>query len=88
MYDALARWARRHALPAPVCDFTGRIRHTLALLTEPPVLPSEGGPQRLADDPGASVEDSAGLARLRGLLEEWLYTNPQVVGVADREIAA
>ncbi|MEU6231234.1 hypothetical protein [Streptomyces sp. NPDC047042] len=88
VYDTLARWARRHSYPAPACDFTGRIQHTLALLAKPPALPSESGPQRLADDPVARAQDSAGLARLRRLLEEWLYTNPQAAGVAALEIAA
>ncbi|MET8218795.1 regulator [Streptomyces hirsutus] len=32
VYDATARWARRHNYPAPLCDFAGRIQHTFALL--------------------------------------------------------
>ncbi|MCQ9179171.1 regulator [Streptomyces sp. IBSBF 2953] len=88
VYDAMARWARHHAYPAPVCDFTGRIQHTLALLTEPPAPPSDSGPQRRADVPLSRAKDGADFARLRDLLEEWLHANPQFVGVADPEIAA
>jgi hypothetical protein len=88
VYDAMARWARRHSYPAPVCDFTGRIQHTLALLTQLPVRPSPCGSRRRADAVPASVEAGADFARLRHLLEEWLHDHPQVVGVADPEIAA
>ncbi|MFJ9900745.1 regulator [Streptomyces sp. NPDC091280] len=88
VYDELARWARRHAYPAPVCDFTGRIQHTLALLTGPPLRSSQSGHRRCADGPAGGVEDGADIARLRRLLEEWLHDNPLVAGVADTGIAA
>ena len=88
VYDALARWARRHKRPAPVCDFTGRIQHTLALLAQPPVRPSHSDPRRRADVVPANSEDGADFARLRRLLQEWLHDHPQVVGVGDPEIAA
>lgn len=88
IYDALARWARRYEHPAPVCDFTGRIQHTLALLAQPPVHPSPCGSPRRADVPPANSEVDTDFARLGRLLQEWLHTNPQVVGVADPEIAA
>ncbi|MEU9735242.1 regulator [Streptomyces sp. NPDC048002] len=88
VYDALARWARRHSYPAPVCDFTGRIQHTLALLAQPPAGPSKGDPRRRADGVPGSAEDGADFVRLSRLFQEWLRTNPQVVGVADPEAAA
>jgi DNA-binding HxlR family transcriptional regulator len=88
VYDALARWARRHSYPAPVCDFTGRVQHTLAFLAQLPVRPSHGGSRRRADAVPASLEAGADVAWLRRLLEEWLHDHPQVVGVADPEIVA
>ncbi|UIX34410.1 hypothetical protein [Streptomyces sp. GQFP] len=88
VYDAMARWARRHERPAPVCDFTGRIQHTLALLAQPPIRPSHSGPRRRADVAPANSEADTEFARLRRLLQEWLQDHPQVVGVADPEIAA
>lgn len=87
-YDALARWARRHEHPAPVYDFTGRIQHTLALLAQPPVHPSHSGPRQRADVVPADSEADTEFARLCRLFEEWLHTNPQVVGVDDPETAA
>ncbi|MFD3589743.1 regulator [Streptomyces sp. NPDC058683] len=88
VYDALARWARRHKRPAPVCDFTSRIQHTLALLTQPPARPSRSGPPRRAEVVPANSVADADFARLRRLLEEWLHTNPQVFGAAEPETAA
>ncbi|WP_033313675.1 regulator [Streptomyces iakyrus] len=75
LYDAMARWARRHAVPAPVCAFSSRIRHVLALLS--PSLTTER-----AD--GAE----AGLARLRTLLIQWLADNLQVARVSEPEPVA
>ncbi|MFJ1673082.1 regulator [Streptomyces bottropensis] len=75
LYDAMARWARRHAVPAPVCEFSSRIRHVLALLA--PSLNTER-----AD--GAE----AGLARLRTLLIPWLADNLQVAWVSEPEPVA
>ncbi|MCZ0997590.1 regulator [Streptomyces mirabilis] len=88
IYDALARWARRHEHPAPVYDFTGRIQHTLALLAQPPVHPSPCGFPRRADVHPVDSEADTEFARVRRLLQEWLHTNSQVVGVADPETAA
>ncbi|MFD9151738.1 regulator [Streptomyces diastaticus] len=75
LYDAMARWARRHAVPAPACEFSSRIRHVLALLA--PSLITER-----AD--GAD----AGLARLRTLLIQWLADNLQVTRVSEPEPVA
>ncbi|MEU3028061.1 regulator [Streptomyces incarnatus] len=75
LYDAMARWARRHALPAPVCEFSGRIQYVLDLVA--PSLTTER-----AD--GAE----AALARLRTLLIQWLADNPQVARVSEPEMVA
>ncbi|MFE2063022.1 regulator [Streptomyces sp. NPDC059467] len=75
LYDAMARWARRHAVPAPVCEFSSRIRCVLGLLA--PSLTTER-----AD--GAE----AGLARLRTLLIQWLADNPQVARMSGPELVA
>ncbi|MEE1797371.1 hypothetical protein PUR57_01480 [Streptomyces sp. JV176] len=61
VYDATARWARRHDYPAPVGDFAGRIRHTFALLHKP--TPTE---PRSADN-----EADPELAHVRELLTQW-----------------
>ncbi|MGA5191420.1 regulator [Streptomyces griseoincarnatus] len=75
LYDAMARWARRHAVPAPVCEFSSRIRHVLALLA-----PS------LITEPADGAE--AGLARLRTLLIQWLADNLQVARESEPEPVA
>ncbi|MCM2579705.1 hypothetical protein [Streptomyces meridianus] len=83
VYDAMARWARRHSYPAPVSDFNRRIQHTLALLTEAPTFAFEGSPR--APTAGAllpSAEAAADLARLRDLLIQWLDANPQAANSA------
>ncbi|MCZ4102377.1 regulator [Streptomyces sp. H39-C1] len=67
VYDTAARWARRHSYPTPVCDFTSRLQHTLALLT--PLLAVEGLPH------GDAIVE---LALLRAALVQWLTTNPGV----------
>ncbi|MEV6007324.1 regulator [Streptomyces sp. NPDC051976] len=75
LYDEMARWARRHAVPAPVCEFSSRIRCVLDLLA--PSLTTER-----AD--GAQ----AGIARLRTLLMQWLADHLQVAGVPEPEPVA
>ncbi|MEV6535168.1 regulator [Streptomyces sp. NPDC051639] len=75
LYDAMARWARRHAVPAPVCDFSGRIQCVLDLLA--PSLTTER-----AD----GVETC--LARLHTLLIQWLADNLQVTRVSELEPVA
>ncbi|MFD3580910.1 regulator [Streptomyces sp. NPDC058683] len=74
LYDAAARWSRRHASPAPVCAFSTRVRHVLDLLT----------PSLAAD----SAEAEADLARPRALLLQWLTGNPQVTALSDPEPVA
>ncbi|MER7684496.1 regulator [Streptomyces sp. NPDC097610] len=75
LYDAMARWARRHAVPAPVCEFSSRIRHVLDLLAPSLTIERADGAE-------------AGLARLRTLLIRWLADNPQVARVSEPEPVA
>ncbi|MEU3553348.1 regulator [Streptomyces fragilis] len=56
VYEATARWARRHNYPAAFCDFADRVHHALTLLTTD-ARPSDGpaptdtdGPTRLLTD--------------------------------------
>ncbi|MFJ6709091.1 MULTISPECIES: regulator [unclassified Streptomyces] len=83
LYDAMARWARRHAIPAPVCDFSSRIRHVLGLLA--PTFTGERADSSCPLDGGAG---EAGLARLRVLLIQWLADNSQVTRGPEREPVA
>ncbi|MFF3976574.1 regulator [Streptomyces sp. NPDC001828] len=81
LYDATARWARRHAYPARVSEFSSRIRHVLDLLA-PSLTPERAdglSPRSTAGLP--SDEAEAGLARPRALLLQWLASNPQVTRV-------
>ncbi|GAA3196386.1 MULTISPECIES: regulator [Streptomyces] len=87
LYDAAARWARRHAYPAPVCAFSSRIRSVLDLLT--PSLMTEhadGGSQPAVRQ--VSAEAEAGLARTRALLSQWLAGNRQATLASQFERAA
>ncbi|MFP8959184.1 hypothetical protein ACLIYP_01230 [Streptomyces nanhaiensis] len=61
VYDATARWARRHNHPAAHCDFADRIRSTFALL---------GMPTADAWDPESERE--AELGRIERLVAEWV----------------
>ncbi|MCC2276200.1 hypothetical protein LKL35_12350 [Streptomyces sp. ET3-23] len=77
VYDAIARWTRRHAYPASVADFTGRIQHTLALLADTPAAGHLPSAQALA-----------GLAGPRDLLSQWLHAHAQAAQLAEHELAA
>ncbi|MCP3821422.1 hypothetical protein NLX86_25990 [Streptomyces sp. A3M-1-3] len=88
VYDTTARWARRHAYPAPVADFTSRIQCTLALLAETHVLTAGDGPHRPADDRLPNVQAVADLARPRDLLSQWMHANPQAAQLAEPAPAA
>lgn len=74
LYDAMARWARRHSVPAPVCEFSSRIRHVLALLA----------PSLTERADGAEVC----LDRFRTLLIQWLADNLQVARLSEPEPVA
>ncbi|MFJ1652658.1 regulator [Streptomyces sp. NPDC088337] len=85
LYDATARWARRHAYPAPVCEFSSRIRHVLDLLT--PSLTADNA-DSLARPSAARLRSAeANLARPRALLLQWLAGNPQVTRVEPEPVA-
>lgn len=86
VYDVTARWARRHAYPAPTGDFAGRVRHTFTLLAEPRVhaaLTAAGTPS-----PDSEEVVEPGLAGPWLLLMQWLRANPQAAGFAAGELAA
>ncbi|MEV5843674.1 regulator [Streptomyces sp. NPDC051985] len=83
LYDAMAGWARRHGVPAPVCEFSSRIRHVLGLLA-----PSLTGESVDTPSPMGGSEGEAALARPRMLLTQWLADNPQVAKVSEPEPAA
>ncbi|MFE3645923.1 hypothetical protein ACFXOM_33955 [Streptomyces sp. NPDC059169] len=92
VYDATARWARRHEYPARSGDFTGRIRHTLALLAEPQVfaaLAAAQAPSHLAAAGRLSTAKAAAeLVQPWNALAQWLDANPQAVEIAEGELAA
>ncbi|MFF4822719.1 hypothetical protein ACWDAO_01865 [Streptomyces sp. NPDC001212] len=69
VYDATARWARRHNYPASLCDFAGRIQHTFALLVTP-----------AADTQNSDSEHDAELDRVHRLLAEWIHTHQRTRG--------
>jgi DNA-binding HxlR family transcriptional regulator len=78
LYDATARWARRHAYPAPVCDFSSRVQHTLDLLTPSLVPEHTDGSSRRSIEDLTSPEVETDLARPRALLIQWLAGNPRI----------
>ncbi|MFJ6017287.1 regulator [Streptomyces sp. NPDC092952] len=75
LYDAMARWARRRALPATVCDFNSRIQCVLDLLA----------PSLTTEHTNSSDED---LGRIRTLLIQWLANTPRTAEVFEPELAA
>ncbi|MEU4173728.1 regulator [Streptomyces sp. NPDC026589] len=86
LYDVLARWARLHAYPTPVCEFSSRIRHVLDLLA--PSLAAQDAEGRPWPSAALLPSTEADLARPRALLIEWLAGNPQVTRVPDPEPVA
>ncbi|MFF5757375.1 regulator [Streptomyces longwoodensis] len=88
LYDAAARWARRHAYPAPICEFSSRIRHVLDLLTSSLVTERADGLSRPSAARLPSAEAEAELARPRDLLIQWLAGNPLVTRVSELEPVA
>lgn len=75
LYDAAARWARHHAYPAQVCEFSRRIRHVLDLLAPP--LATEHADGCARPSTGRLPNTEGDLARPRTLLIQWLTDNPQ-----------
>ncbi|MDF3146944.1 MULTISPECIES: regulator [unclassified Streptomyces] len=88
LYDVMARWARRHAYPAPVCEFSSRIRYVLDLLATSAATEGGDGLSRPSTTRLTSAEAGADLARPRTLLIQWLAGNPQVTGVSESEPVA
>ncbi|MFF5273787.1 regulator [Streptomyces sp. NPDC000133] len=86
LYDALARWARYHAYPAPVCEFSSRIRHVLDLLA--PSLAAQDTEGRPRPSAALLPSTEADLAHPRALLIAWLAGNPQVTRAPDPEPVA
>lgn len=81
-YDATARWARHHAYPTRVCDFTSRIRHTLSLVESFPAADPAGGSTRR---PGVELDTEIGLepSGPRALLLQWLDAHPQITALLE-----
>ncbi|MFI8440172.1 regulator [Streptomyces rochei] len=87
LYDALARWARRHSVPAAVCDFSSRVQHVLGLLT-PSLTPENADRPGPLPDVGPNAETEADLTSARTLLIQWLADHPKVPRVPESERAA
>ncbi|MGA5200554.1 regulator [Streptomyces variegatus] len=88
LYDAAARWARRHAYPAPVCEFSTRIRHVLDLLAPSLATERADGLSLWSASRLPSAEAEGDLARPWALLIQWLADNPQVTRVSEPEPVA
>ncbi|MFJ4967060.1 regulator [Streptomyces sp. NPDC088729] len=83
VYDAIARWARRHAYPTHVSDFTSRIRHTLSLVAP---LPATDPTESSARQPGVElvdVEPDFEQSGPRALLLQWLDAHPQITALLE-----
>ncbi|MFE9287867.1 regulator [Streptomyces olivaceus] len=78
IYDAAARWSRRHTSPAAVCEFTHRVRHVLGLLALQDSGESAQDPARPCAVSGTGTEPEADPAHVRVLLLQWLAENPQL----------
>jgi hypothetical protein len=87
-YDATARWARRHAYPTRVCDFTSRLRHTLGLMERSLVAYHADGSRRRAIACLPSAVAATDLDRPQALLLQWLTANPQVTLLTEPECVA
>ncbi|MEV8426466.1 hypothetical protein [Streptomyces niveus] len=89
VYDVTARWARRHAYPAPTGDFPSRVRHTFALMSEVRVHAAlTADPRRTGAGTPESEVVEPGLAGPWRLLMQWMRANPQAAGFAAGELAA
>ncbi|MGW5868292.1 regulator [Streptomyces sp. NPDC055239] len=83
LYDAAARWARRHASPAPVCEFSRRIRHVLDLLAPSLTTECADGSSQPSAVSLTRAGAEADLSRARALLITWLAGNPQVARASE-----
>ncbi|WP_417185363.1 regulator [Streptomyces scabiei] len=88
LYDTAARWARHHAFPTPVCEFSSRVRHVLDLLAPSLATERADGLPRPSAARLLSDEAEAALVRPRTLLIQWLAGNPQITRVSEPEPAA
>jgi hypothetical protein len=88
VYDASARWARRHAYPTRVCDFTTRLQHSLSLLVPALVADRADDSPRPADEETLSAEAETDLDHPRALFLQWLNANPQVTVPLEAEPVA
>ncbi|MEU7205629.1 hypothetical protein [Streptomyces sp. NPDC045470] len=86
IYDACARWARRHAYPTGASDFTSRVQHTLSLVAT--TLQHDTVGSSLFADQLPSAQAGADLTGPRELLRQWLNAYPQAVRRAAPEPAA
>jgi DNA-binding HxlR family transcriptional regulator len=87
-YDATARWARRHAYPTRVCDFTTRLQHSLSLLAPAFLASRADGFQGPASEDMPCAEAATDLDHPRALLVQWLNANPQVTVLLEPEPVA
>ncbi|WP_432141086.1 hypothetical protein [Streptomyces sp. bgisy084] len=78
LYDATARWARRHSYPSAASDFTSRIQSTFALLAAAQALTEEPGLCGPPADSQLSADALADLTGARDLLDQWLVANQAV----------
>ncbi|MEU7033627.1 regulator [Streptomyces sp. NPDC046237] len=85
LYDATARWARRHNCPQPVSDFSSRVRYTFDLLASALGTGQADGSPSPATEPVVGSEPDPDLDRLRTLLLQWLTSNPQVTALPEPE---
>ncbi|MFD7013944.1 regulator [Streptomyces sp. NPDC059928] len=79
LYDATARWARRHDYPTRTCDFITRVQRTLRLLAPTLVADGAEGPLRTEGADMPSAEAVAELVHPRLVLSQWLNANPQIL---------
>ncbi|OKI09394.1 hypothetical protein A6A06_01405 [Streptomyces sp. CB02923] len=86
VYDACARWARRHACPTESSDFTSRVQHTLSLMSNTLHPVTLDRLRRGVQPPGAQA--AADLVRPHDLLRQWLTAYPQAARLAAPEPAA
>ncbi|MFG3043166.1 hypothetical protein ACGFYZ_40340 [Streptomyces sp. NPDC048330] len=88
VYDATARWARCHAYPSGISDFTTRVQHTLRLMTETLAPDTADGPRCQTGDHLPSAEWDADFVRACDLLRHWLSAYQQAACLAESEPAA